>query len=94
MVTITDGNHSFDQVGELIRFQGLETREIHIGNDVWIGAKATIIHDLGDGAVIGANAVVTKPVPAETVAVGVPARVVRHRGARATTTTDSESLHA
>jgi acetyltransferase-like isoleucine patch superfamily enzyme len=82
MATMTDGNHSFDQIGELIRDQGLETREITIGDNVWVGAKATIIHDIGDGAVIGANAVVTKPVPPNAVAVGVPARVVRRRGER------------
>ena len=82
MATMTDGNHSFDQVGELIRHQGLETREIDIGDNVWVGAKATIINNIGDGAVIGANAVVTKPVPPDAVAVGVPARVVRKRGER------------
>ena len=80
MVTITDGNHSFDEVGQPIWVQGLETREIDLGTDVWIGAKATIINSVGDGAVIGANAVVTKPIPAGAVAVGVPARVIRMRG--------------
>lgn len=82
MVTVTDGNHSFDRVGDPIWAQGLDTREIDIGSDVWIGAKATIINSVGDGAVIGANAVVTKPIPAGAVAVGVPARVVRMRGAQ------------
>lgn len=82
MTTITDGNHSFDVVGELIRHQGLETRRISVGDNVWTGAKATIINDVADGAVIGANAVVTKPIPPDAVAVGVPARVVRRRGER------------
>jgi len=80
MVTVTDGNHSFDRIGEPIWGQGLQTREIEIGSDVWIGAKATIINSVGDGAVIGANAVVTHPIPANAVAVGAPARVVRMRG--------------
>ncbi|MHB8669961.1 MAG: acyltransferase [Acidimicrobiales bacterium] len=79
-VTVTDGNHSFDQVDEPIWSQGLATRQVVVGDNVWIGAKATIIHSVGDGAVVGANAVVTHPVPANAVAVGVPARVQRLRG--------------
>lgn len=82
MVTMTDGNHSFDQTDAPIWGQGLETREINIGADVWIGAKATIINSIGAGAVIGANSVVTKPIPAYAVAVGAPARVIRMRGER------------
>lgn len=52
-----------------------------IGNNVFIGAGAKIIGavDIGDGAKIGANAVVTKPVPPYATVVGVPARVVRQR---------------
>jgi acetyltransferase-like isoleucine patch superfamily enzyme len=50
-----------------------------VGNNVWVGAKATILQGvrIGDNAVIGANAVVTRDVPANTVAVGIPARVIR-----------------
>lgn len=77
LVTITDGNHRYDDPTVPIWQQGLDTREITIGRNVWIGAKATIINNVGDGAVIGANAVVTRPVPARSVAVGIPARV-RH----------------
>jgi acetyltransferase-like isoleucine patch superfamily enzyme len=49
---------------------------------VWVGAKATLIESVGSGAVIGANAVVTRPVPENAVAVGVPANVIRKRGER------------
>jgi virginiamycin A acetyltransferase len=54
---------------------------IRIGNDVWIGTKAVVLSgvEIGDGAVIGAGAVVTKNVPPYCVAVGVPATVVRQR---------------
>lgn len=50
-----------------------------IGRQVYIGAGAKILGpiEIGDGAIIGANAVVTRSIPAHSVAVGVPARVVR-----------------
>lgn len=49
-----------------------------IGNDVLLGAGCVLIGDIevGDGAVVGANAVVTKSVPAGSTAVGVPARII------------------
>ena len=49
-----------------------------IGDNVWIGEKASILPGvrIGDGAIIGAGAVVTKDVPAGHMAVGVPARVI------------------
>ena len=57
----------------------LATAAVTIGNNVWIGAKATITKGvtIGDNAVIGAGAVVTHDIPADCLAVGVPARVVR-----------------
>jgi len=55
-------------------------RPVRIGRRVWIGANVTIIGgvSIGDEAVIGAGAVVIRDVPPRTLAVGVPARVVRH----------------
>lgn len=52
---------------------------VHIGRDVWIGANAVILPGvtIGDGAVIAAGAVVTKDVPENTVAGGVPAKVIK-----------------
>lgn len=77
-----DHNHSHSQLGKPIRSQGYSTRPIKVGNNVWIGAKATILKGvtIGDGAIIGANAVVTKDIPANAVAVGNPANVVKMRG--------------
>ena len=53
----------------------------YIGNDVWIGAQATILEgvSIGDGAVIAASAVVTKDVPPYAIVAGVPARVIKYR---------------
>jgi acetyltransferase-like isoleucine patch superfamily enzyme len=52
-----------------------------IGNDVWIGTGAIILRGLsvGDGAVIGAGAVVTKDVPPYAIVAGNPARVIKYR---------------
>lgn len=54
---------------------------IIIGNDVWIGFEALILAgvSIGDGAIIGSRAVVTKDVPPYTIAAGVPARPIRKR---------------
>ena len=56
------------------------TGEIKIGKNVWLGDRVTILGgvSIGDGAVIGANSVVTKDIPAYSVAVGVPAKVVKN----------------
>ena len=55
--------------------------DIVIGNDVWIGFEAVILAGvtIGDGAVIGARAVVTKDVPPYTIVGGVPAKPIRRR---------------
>ena len=55
--------------------------DIVIGNDVWIGYEAVILAGvtIGDGAIIGARAVVTSDVPPYTIAGGVPARTIRKR---------------
>ena len=55
--------------------------DIVIGNDVWIGYEALILSGvtIGDGAIIGARAVVTKDVPPYTIAGGVPAKAIRKR---------------
>lgn len=54
---------------------------IQIGNDVWIGAKATILSGvtIGTGAVIGANCVIAKDVPPYAIMVGNPAKLLRYR---------------
>lgn len=55
--------------------------DIVIGNDVWIGFEAVVLSGvkIGDGAIIGARAVVTKDVPPYTIVGGVPAKTIRKR---------------
>lgn len=55
--------------------------DIIIGNDVWIGYEAVVMAGvtIGDGAIIGARALVTKDVPPYTIVGGVPAKTIRTR---------------
>lgn len=57
-----------------------------VGHDVWIGRSAIVLPgvEIGNGAVVGAGAVVTKPVPPYAVVAGNPARLVRYRFDEAT----------
>lgn len=54
---------------------------IEIGNDVWIGSRATILEgvNIGDGAIVAAGAVVTKDIPPYAIVGGVPAKIIRYR---------------
>jgi acetyltransferase-like isoleucine patch superfamily enzyme len=81
-VYISDFDHRFEDVNVAIKDQGIVKSRVRIGRDVWLGTKVTVVRGatIGDGAVIGANAVVSRDIPARTVAVGVPARVVKVRG--------------
>lgn len=83
-VSIRDANHGL-RAGRPMRLQEHDCAPIRIGCDVWIGRGACILPgvEIGDGAVIGANSVVTRSVPAGMVAAGVPARVLRPRPAEA-----------
>ena len=54
---------------------------IEIGNDVWIGSRATILEgvNIGDGVIVAAGAVVAKDIPPYAIVGGVPARIIRYR---------------
>lgn len=78
---ILSSSHRFSNPSIPIRLQGMESAPIKIGNDVWLGARVIILPGvtIGDGAVVGAGAVVTKNIPPLTIAVGVPARPIGRR---------------
>ena len=75
-VMIVDGNHRFRDLGRPVLEQGYDLRPITIGDDVSVMSKATVVAGIGERAFVGANSVVTRPVPAYTVAAGVPAKVI------------------
>jgi virginiamycin A acetyltransferase len=62
-----------------IREQGHERRRVTIGAGAWIGSAAVVMADVGENTVVGAGAVVTKPLPPQVIAAGVPAKVIRQR---------------
>ncbi len=64
-----------------IKDQGIAKSRVRIERNVWLGTKVTVSRGvrIGEGAVVGANAVVTRDLPAYSVAVGVPARVIKDR---------------
>lgn len=73
-------NHVFTDPHRPIMDQGITAKGISIGDGSWIGAGATILDGvtIGEGSCIGAGAVVTTSIPAHSLAVGVPARVIRN----------------
>lgn len=82
-VMFIDFDHVIADPEQAIRKQGLYSKPVRVGNNVWIGYGACILRGVtvGDGAVIGTNAVVTKDVPANAIVGGVPAKVLRMRDA-------------
>lgn len=80
-VTILTHTHCIDRTDIPMSRQGSIVKKVCIGNDVWIGMRSIIMPGvkIGDGAVIGAGAIVTKEVPAFAVVGGVPAKVIKYR---------------
>jgi acetyltransferase-like isoleucine patch superfamily enzyme len=80
-VYICDFDHLFADIHTPIKDQGIVKTPVRIGPDVWIGTKVTVLRGvhIGRGCVVAANAVVNRDLPAHSVAVGVPARVIRNR---------------
>lgn len=80
-VTIRDQDHAIPGPGPFAR-NGFVTAPIRIGDNVWLGAKVTVLKGvtIGNNVVVGANSVVTCDLPDNVVAAGCPARVLRQIG--------------
>lgn len=78
-IVVTALNHNFTDCTKRIDEQGVSTAKITIGNDVWIGANATILPGvtIGNHSVVAASAVVTKDVPPYSLVGGVPAKILK-----------------
>ncbi len=76
---ITDGSHRFDDPEKPVPWQGFTTKgPTRIGDNVWLGANVVVTSGvtIGERCVIGANSVVTRDIPAFSIAAGAPARVI------------------
>ena len=78
-ITVTALNHNFEDKTKRIDEQGITTKPVIIGDDVWIGANAVILPGvtIGKHCVVAAGAVVTKDVPDNTIVGGVPAKEIK-----------------
>ena len=79
--SINTVSHHFERCDIPINEQGIYCDPVNIEDDAWIGMNAVILQGvtIGKGAVVGAGAVVTRDVPAWSIVMGVPARVVSQR---------------
>lgn len=71
--------HYFDDPNIPIKDQGGERVRVTVGAGSWIGSAAVVMADIGEGSIVAAGSVVTKPVPEFVIAGGVPAKVLRGR---------------
>jgi acetyltransferase-like isoleucine patch superfamily enzyme len=78
-ITVTALNHKFENPDIRIDEQGISTKPVIIGNDIWVGTNAVILPGvtIGDHSVIAAGAIVTKDVPPHSLVAGVPAKVIK-----------------
>lgn len=91
-VFITASNYRMDP-GMPMMHQPKDEKDVVIGDDVWLGAQVLVMPGvtIGDGCVVGAGSVVTRDLPANSIAVGSPAKIV---GERETLDTATVSLNS
>lgn len=82
-VSIHAENHLFNDLCKPIRTQGSSRKGITIGKDCWIGSKVIILDGvkIGDGCIVAAGAVVNDNVPDYAIVGGIPAKIIKYRGA-------------
>jgi len=81
-ITLTPYSHIFDNPNANIITQGGHMEKVTIGRDCYLGMGVCVMYSgsIGDGSVIGAHSTVVKPIPAYSVAIGTPAKVIKQRG--------------
>ncbi|MBG6176206.1 acetyltransferase-like isoleucine patch superfamily enzyme [Labrenzia sp. EL_208] len=92
-VMLTAANYRIND-GQPVTDQHMNEGSIIIGNDVWLGTRVIVLPgvEIGDGAIVGAGAVVTKSIPAMAIAVGSPAKVVGYREVSVAAEVQDENL--
>lgn len=81
-VVVYTRNHATDRVDIPMCKQGFKDIEpVFIGNDVWIGRRVIILPGvtIGDGCILGAGSVIAKDIPAYSVVIGNPAKIIKNR---------------
>ena len=75
------GDHTFNIINKPITEQEGKSQGINIGENCWFGTKATVFDgiNIGDNVIIGASAVVNDDIPSFSIAVGIPAKVIKNR---------------
>lgn len=82
-VSFHSENHSFSDNTTLIREQGVSSKGIEVGNNIWVGSKVTFLDGckVKDNSVVAAGSVVTNVFPSNVVIGGVPAKIIKHLNA-------------
>jgi acetyltransferase-like isoleucine patch superfamily enzyme len=72
-------NHNYEDTSKLIREQGVTSKGIKLGNNIWVGAKVTFLDgcQVGNNSVVAAGAVVNGIFPDNVVLGGVPAKILK-----------------
>lgn len=79
-VMMADGNHRFRDHTKHLLAQGYDFRPLTIAQNAIVMSKCTILHDIGEGAIVGAHTLVNRPVPAFTLVGGTPVKVLEYFG--------------
>jgi virginiamycin A acetyltransferase len=85
-VQVLSGQHQHIRDASGSFYEGGDFKNVSIGQDCWLGAGSIVMADVGERSTIGAASVVTKPIPADSIAVGSPARIIRSKEAALTDT--------
>ena len=78
-ISLHSENHNYEDPNKLIRDQGVHSIGIKIGNNVWVGAKATFLDGciVGNNSIVAAGAVVNGIYPDNSIIGGVPAKILK-----------------